>query len=128
LRCERECSDRASIDAKGLSTTKVTGHGFSQDRMDDRCSVGAGINAGLTTNTPLCVGYHGLSFRNPLSGAGGTGDDTRGIAAVLAHNGHPHGNFSPFFHLDARERRGTRSLMKEATDRFTGLATRAEVR
>jgi hypothetical protein len=128
LRSKGESSDGADFNAKRVPLAEIARHGFMGVRVNHRCTVGAGIDAGFTAHTPLRVCNHGLGFRDSLPCAGRADLDAGSIGAVLADNWQIDCDLSPFLDLDTGKGRGGAAFVREAADHFTGLTARAEIR
>ena len=98
-----EGSNSAGLHAERFAAAEVTRHRLSCFRVNDRGTVGARINTGLATDTPLLVRHHGSGFLLAFPCLSGTDGDTRGIFTVLTEDGEIESNFPPFLHLNPGE-------------------------
>jgi len=94
------------------------GHGVDHGR-----TIGAGIDAGFAADTPMGICDNSLGFRDTGPSPGWTDRHAGRLGAMLAHDRHIDGNFSPFSHLNSREGKTGSPFMGQAADHFAGLAT-----
>jgi hypothetical protein len=93
-----------------------------------RSTIRTGIETGLAPNALFFIGDDRVCFRESLSSARWAGCHAGRLLTVLTDDWHKDRDLFPLLHVYSRKGRAAGTLMGEATNHLTGLASGAAFR